>query len=459
MSALRAFTPETIVAPATAPGEGAIGIIRLSGPQAASLLASLFQPSRTVHPLVPQRLWHGHAIAADGTPLDEVLAVRFPAPHSYTGEDVVEIHGHGNPLLLRRLVDRCLDLGARLARPGEFTQRAFLNGKIDLTRAEAVADLIASRSEAAQRLAVQQLDGRLQRSLESFRESLLQLLALIEAHIDFPEEEIDQPLQQRMLTDTADLGAAMDGLLDSFNCGRVLREGLAVLIVGRPNVGKSSLLNALLGEARAIVTAVPGTTRDLIEEQLHLDGLPLRLIDTAGIRDSDDLVEQEGIRRTHERLASADQILLVIDGHAGPVAADEQALAACDPERVLLVINKSDLPLQPLSARFAALPQVAVSARSGAGLADLRHALVSAVTKGSDSVSGQFFLSDRRHREALLASRRALRQFAAGIEAAAPLECLALELREALQALGELTGETTPDEILQRIFSRFCIGK
>lgn len=459
MSSARSSASDTIVAPATPSGEGAIAILRLSGPQALPVLEAIFRPSRPPLSLVPGRLRHGHVVAADASPLDEVMVVVFRAPHSYTGEDLVEIQGHGNPLLVRRLVDRCLEVGARLARPGEFTQRAFLNGKLDLTQAEAVADLIHSRSQAAQRLALQQLDGRLQRALQALREPLLQLLALTEAHIDFPEEEIELPLLAQMERAGAGLVADCDRLLATFDCGRVLREGLAVLILGRPNVGKSSLLNALLGEARAIVTAIPGTTRDLIEEQLHIEGIPLRLVDTAGIREAVDPVEIEGVRRTRERLVSADLVLLVVDGHLGVDDEDRQALGACDRARVLLIVNKSDLPQSPLPPDFAALPIVAVSALTGDGLGALRQHLAAAVVPGGESVHEQFYLADRRHRQALLGARAALQRYLDALAAGLPLECTALELREALQALGEITGETTPDEILERIFARFCIGK
>lgn len=449
---------DTIVAAATAAGEGAIAIVRLSGPAAFSILSRLFRSSCATETFPPRRLLHGRIVDTDGAPVDDVMAVFFQTPHSYTAEDIAEIHCHGNPLLVRRLIDLCLDAGARMAHPGEFTQRAFLNGKLDLTQAEAVADLIHSRSVASQRMALQQLDGRLHQRIAGFREALAELLALVEAHVDFPEEDIERPLSHSMQLQADLVCRQMQELLATFDTGRVLRDGLAVLILGRPNVGKSSLLNALLGESRAIVTDIPGTTRDLIEEQLQVGGIPLRLVDAAGIRETADLIEAEGVRRTRERAASADLVLLVIDGHQGVLPEDRLALAACERSRVLLVVNKFDLPQQPLPVDFADLPRVTVAARTGAGLESLRQALV-ATAHGESTGGESFFLSDRRHRDALLRAERSARQFQSGLADGMAHEYLALDLRDALDALGEITGETTPDEILGRIFARFCIGK
>jgi len=449
---------QTIVAPATAAGEGGVGIIRLSGAESLALLRRFFIPSATVDTYQSHYLYHGHVHAADGEPIDEVLAVYMRAPRSYTGEDVVEVHGHGGILIQRRLLDLFLDAGARLAHPGEFTLRAFLNGRIDLAQAEGVIDVIRSRSEAASRLALRQLDGVLSRRIHALRDRLLESLAFIEAHIDFPDEEIEPPHLSRVAGSLTLVRQDIDKMLAGFDQGRVLREGMHVLILGRPNVGKSSLLNALLGEARAIVTEIPGTTRDTIEENLVLGGVPLRLIDTAGVRDATDPVEAEGVRRSREYCATADLVLLVVDGSVSPQPEDLLALEACGDRPVLLVINKSDRPQQNLPKPYSDLPAVAISARTGAGL-DLLCTEISRRFIGSGEARDSVQVSDRRHREALLRCRSSLDAFLVAATTNPSPEFLALDLREALQALGEITGETTPDAILEQIFSRFCVGK
>ncbi|NJC87085.1 MAG: tRNA uridine-5-carboxymethylaminomethyl(34) synthesis GTPase MnmE [Desulfuromonas sp.] len=451
---------DTIVAPATPPGEGGVGIVRLSGSRAEALLAAAFR-GRTAPPaMVSHHLYHGRLCRRDGTPLDEVLAVIMRAPHSYTGEDVVEVHCHGGSQLLRCILDLFLAEGARLANPGEFTQRAFLNGRLDLAQAEAVAALIGARSEQAARIALGQLEGRLSQQIHHFTTELRELLLLLEAHIDFPDDDLGTLDHQAVSTRAAAVHAAITELMLTFDNGRALREGVSVLILGRPNVGKSSLLNALLGEARAIVTEIPGTTRDTVEEELVLDGLPLRLIDTAGVRDTTDPIEQEGVRRAREKARAADLVLLVLDGSQPLTAEDRMAVAMAPPERTVLVRNKSDLPAaeEPHSHPF--LSHVAVSVRQGTGLAELQAAIVAHFCgPGAGDTVGGVVLAERRHRDALSGTLTALERFRAAQAAGEPYECLAFELREALAALGQITGETTPDAILEQIFSRFCIGK
>ncbi len=452
---------QTIIAPATPPGEGGVGIIRLSGLLAEPALLRFFYPSRRPTALASHRLYYGHLRSETGDLVDEVMAVVMRTPNSFTREDVAEIHCHGGPLVMQRILDLFLESGSvRLARPGEFTQRAFLNGRLDLTQAEAVIDVIRSRSDAARDVAMRQLEGRLSNAIHQIRSVLVNLLATVEAYIDFPDEDIELPDQQLLTAGGSDVLSSIDRLLATFEEGRALREGLSVLILGRPNVGKSSLLNALLGEARAIVTDVPGTTRDTIEESFSLCGLPLRLVDTAGIRSTVDPVEAEGVRRAKQKVASADLVLLVIDGSVRSCEEDLLALAACSSSRLLLVVNKGDLPAAPLSEPFTSLPLVRVSTHTGEGLTELTQRMAalfmaSASAEGRESV----LLSDRRHREALLRARQPLVHFCDEALLATSPELLAIDLRDALQALGEITGETTPDEILERIFSRFCIGK
>lgn len=449
---------QTIVAPATAAGEGGIGIIRLSGPESLALLRRVFTPTAQIDAYQSHQLYHGHIHAADGEVIDEVLAVHMRAPRSYTGEDVVEVQGHGGNVIQRRLLDLFLDAGARLARPGEFTLRAFLNGRIDLAQAEGVIAVIRSRSDAASRLAMRQLDGMLSRRIHAFRDRLLESLAFIEAHIDFPDEEIEPPQLSRVVASLGEVHVEIADMLARFDQGRVLREGLHVLILGRPNVGKSSLLNALLGEARAIVTEIPGTTRDTIEESLVLGGVPLRLIDTAGVRNALDPVEAEGVRRSREYCATADLVLLVIDGSCAPQPEDLLALEACSDRPLLLVVNKSDCPRAALPSPFSTLPAVAVSAKTGEGLEHLSHEIARRFIAGGEA-GESVQVADRRHREALLRCQLSLGGFLEAASNTPSPEFLALDLREALQALGEITGETTPDAVLDQIFSRFCVGK
>lgn len=452
---------DTIVAPATPPGEGGVGIIRLSGPDAVALLSVVFRGKVLAPAMKSHQLYYGHLLNREAEVVDEVLAVVMRAPRSYTGEDVVEVHCHGGTHMTRSVLDLFLDAGARMAGPGEFTQRAFLNGRLDLAQAEAVVDVIKARSERAGRVALNQLDGHLSRKIYHFSDQLKGSLALLEAHIDFPDDEVGSLDFSALLNPVRELALEMGGLASSFDVGRVLREGINVLILGRPNVGKSSLMNAMLGESRAIVTDVAGTTRDTLEEQLVLAGFPVRLVDAAGVRDTDDPVEMEGVRRAKEKALAADLILMVVDGCRPLTAEDFLALELCQPEKTLIVINKSDLAQDCDLERLSAFPhQVAISAKYGLGLEALRDALVGRLgCDASLSVGEGVVVTERRHRDALLRAITSLERFVDAVSMGAPFECLAIELRDALSALGQITGETTPDEILDQIFSRFCIGK
>lgn len=451
---------DTIVAIATAPGEGGIGIVRLSGANAESLLSQYFASACSDPLLASHRLYYGHFRHSEGELIDEVMAVIMRAPRSYTREDVVEVHCHGGSVVLRRIIDLFVDAGARLARPGEFTLRAFLNGRIDLTRAEAVIDVIRARSEAACRVALGQMEGLLSRELFRFRDGISDLLAEVEAGIDFPEEELPLADRQRLIETSSLLEGQMAALLDSFESGRLLRDGLSILIFGKPNVGKSSLMNALLGEARTIVSDIPGTTRDTVEESLLLKGMPLRLIDTAGVRQTHDPVEVQGVQRAQAKVAGVDLVLLVVDGSQALDEDDQRALQCCDPERTLLVLNKQDLGSSQLPAEFTAFPALPISARSPSGIDRLLDGIVSFFSRGSGGEGRETtLLSDRRHRESLLIARNALERFRISLSEDQPSELGALELREALHSLGEITGETAPEDILEKIFTRFCIGK
>ena len=436
--------------------------MRLSGPQAIACLAEAFR-SKHITPaeMESHRLYLGGLYNGREELIDEVFAVIMRAPRSYTGEDVVEVHCHGGTQVLRSVLDCFLETGAKMAGPGEFTQRAFLNGRLDLAQAEAVIELIRARSERASRVAVDQLGGRLSREIYRFSGQIKDALALLEAHIDFPDDEVGELDFSALLDPLHQVARQMRTLADSFDLGRVLREGISILILGRPNVGKSSLMNAILGEARAIVTEVAGTTRDTLEEQLVLAGFPVRLIDAAGVRDTDDLVELEGVRRARDKASSADLVLMVVDGSVTLHDEDLLALELCRPDKTLLVINKSDQAQWCDTSRLERFEyQVAVSAKYGHGLAELGEAIVRHLTNDSSLADNEgVVITERRHRDALLGAIVALDEFFASAGSTAPRECLAMDLREALGALGRITGETTPDEILDQIFSRFCIGK
>jgi tRNA modification GTPase len=449
---------DTIVAPATAPGRGGIGVVRLSGPGVPEIAAGLLPRG------LPEPRFATLATFRDGTgeAIDSGLVLYFPAPHSYTGEAVLELHGHGGPAVLAALVERAVELGARRAEPGEFTRRAYLNDKLDLAQAEAVADLIDAGSQAAARAALRSLQGAFSDEVHALVEGLIDLRVWVEAAIDFPEEEIDFLADPALNARVEALRARFDAVTRAARQGRVLRDGLTVVIAGRPNAGKSSLLNALAGHEAAIVTDLPGTTRDVVREQLELDGLPVTVLDTAGLRVAGegpaDVVEAEGIRRTRAEIARADLVLFVVDAAADPAAEAYAAERATLPEGVpvTLVFNKVDLA----TAEGVVVPEVdaqlRLSARTGEGLAALRAHLQAAI--GYSPTDTGAVSARARHLEALTRARAAL-EAACALLAERRGELVAEELRLAQRALGEITGEFTSDDLLGRIFGSFCIGK
>ena len=444
-------TGETIAAIATPPGMGGVGIVRISGPRARSIAEAIL--GRVPE---PRRAVVGVFREADGAFIDEGLALYFQAPRSFTGEDVLELQGHGGPIVMDLLLRRCLELGARLARPGEFSERAFLNGKLDLVQAEAVADLIESSTALAVRLAGRSLQGVFSQRINELVEHLIQVRLHVEATLDFPDEEIDLADEPTVAVDLAAILEAVDRLLADAHQGQIIREGLAVVIAGAPNVGKSSLLNALCGSEAAIVTDIPGTTRDLLKFDIQVDGLPIRIVDTAGLRHTHDPVEQEGVRRAQAALNDADLVLWVQAVDHEPDESIRSSFPAGCP--VTRIRNKIDLLGEPahLIERDGEV-EIALSVATGEGLDRLKEHLKARA--GLSAHPEGAFIARRRHLDALERARGALRAAATNLEQGLGAELVAEELHLAQRALGEITGEFTSDDLLGRIFSSFCIGK
>jgi tRNA modification GTPase len=457
---------ETIAAISTPLGEAGIGIVRLSGPLACTIARRLFRPHKPRPQWQSHRLSLGHIVDPKGEIIDEVLLAFMRAPHTYTREDVVEINCHSGYGVLRRILDLALIHGARLARPGEFTLRAFLSGRLDLTQAEAVLELIQARTEAHVQVAAEHLHGRLGQRLRVARQELLDLLARVEAALDFPEEagELSPADIEAGLAAQIDL---LQALADTYAAGRLLKEGLLVVIAGRPNVGKSSLLNRLLDMERAIVTEVPGTTRDLVEECITLGGVVVRFSDTAGLRQAQDQVEELGIARTRERLRQADLVLYLVD-HSAPLASeDEAALAEMATRRGLVVLNKIDLA-QAVSevalTRLTTWPLIKISARTGEGVPALKEEIIAQALGGGLKVQGQMVTQARHHQHlghclTYLGQAQELLDPDENDALEPSWELVALELAAAIRELGEITGEEVGEAILDRIFGQFCLGK
>jgi tRNA modification GTPase len=453
---------ETIVALSTAPGEGALAIVRLSGPEALAIADRLFRGQRPLAE-VPSRVLQLGTVRNAGRDetIDQVLAVVMTAPRSYTGEDVVEFSGHGGVLASRLLIEAAVEAGARPARPGEFTRRAFQNGRIDLAQAEAVLDLIQARGERAVKNALVQLSGGLSARIRAARRAILDVLAPVEAFIDFGDDVPEPPGLDQMITRVLLARDAVDLLLAGDRHGRLISEGATIVLVGKPNVGKSSLFNAIAGHDRALVHDVPGTTRDTIEISLSLNGIPVNLIDTAGIRSTADAVERAGVDRTHRALATAQFVVMVVDASA-PADEDDRGIAnVITEDQVLLVRNKSDLGDNPAGRTWAegtGWPVRLVSAVDGAGMGQLLDDLNVRLLGDAGAEEG-ITMTRARHYEALRRARGALDRSLAAIEAKAFADMIAADLRDALQCLGEVTGEDAGPDILDRIFSTFCIGK
>ena len=453
---------DTIAAIATPLGEGGLGVIRVSGSHALDIVDRCFQPvgkNSTRAAKAESHTIHYGRIVRKGQTVDEVLIAAMRAPRTFTREDVVEITCHGGLLPAKAVLDTILEGGARLALPGEFTKRAFLNGRIDLAQAEAVADIINSRTELALAAANEQLAGKLSQRINKLRDDLVPTLAHIEAHIDFPDEDISPDTKDKLLGRLDHTIAFIDELLRTADEGQVLRRGIRAAIVGRPNAGKSSLLNQLLGRDRAIVSPIPGTTRDTIEETANIRGIPVVFVDTAGLREARDEIEVEGIKRSHQSLAQAELILHLLDASEPLTPADQNYLAQFASRKRVLVRNKIDLPHALEWPHDLQGPVVDVSCLTGAGIETLKDSIKNLVWSGEIKAEMLQVMINSRHQDALRRARTALVSTRDGLRADQTLEVVAMELRIAVNAVGEIVGKTTTEDLLDSIFSQFCIGK
>lgn len=456
---------ETIAAISTPIGEGAIGIVRLSGPEAIAVVDELYRGRKPLAEAGSHTIHYGKIADSDsGQVIDEVMVSVMKKPNTFTREDVVEINCHGGLLSVRRVLGLVLDHGARLAEPGEFTKRAFLNGRIDLSQAEAVMDLIRAKTDRAMHAAMNQMEGYLSKHVHLLREQLLDILAAVEVNVDYPEYDDAEIMTGRMLVERASaVGRRLSDLLATAKQGRILREGLSTVIVGRPNVGKSSLLNRLANENKAIVTDVPGTTRDIIEEYINIHGIPVKLVDTAGIRETEDRVEKIGVARSRKVLKDADLILFVLNGNEPLGDEDRRLFQSIASGRVLIVVNKSDLPLRldldELKALAGEIPVVRISLLRESGIEEVEDKIASLFFDRETLSGDATYVMDTRHIMLIKQAKAALDDAVHAAEAGFPVDIAQIDVKRAWQLLGEIVGDTVSDRLIQELFSKFCLGK
>ncbi len=459
------YPTDTIAAIATPFGAGGIGIIKISGSQALNSILPLFK-FKTAAPesIISHQLYYGTIVdSTDACPLDEVLLSYMKAPHTYTGEDVIEINCHSGIVILQKILDMVIQSGIQLAEPGEFTKRAFINGRMDLTQAEAVIDVIDAQSESALKIATRQLTGNLSQRLQAIQTELREMLASLEASIDFPEDNLEIDSYPFIIQRISGIADTINKLILSYDEGKLFRDGIEAAIIGKPNVGKSSLLNMLTGDTRAIVTPHPGTTRDSIQEKIQLNGVPVQLIDTAGLHESDHEIEKIGIDIARGKAKNADIVLLVIDG-SRPVDNDDTAISNfVEAKNLLIIINKSDLPQAVDPAHiinmFSCSNVLQISAKNGSNIEQLKSMLFDSICSGNISPASDVIISNSRHVNTLKTTLNSIQQTLTGLNRQRAPELIAVDFQAALASLGEITGETTSEDILSLIFSNFCIGK
>ncbi|MBO8164804.1 MAG: tRNA uridine-5-carboxymethylaminomethyl(34) synthesis GTPase MnmE [Brevibacillus sp.] len=455
---------DTIAAVATPMGEGGIAVIRISGPDAIPIVDKVYKGKHSLSAVDTHTIHYGMLIdPKNGERVEEVLVSVMKAPRTFTREDVVEVNCHGGFISVQRVLDLLLENGARLAEPGEFTKRAFLNGRIDLAQAEAVIDLIRSKTDRAMKVALSQVEGKLSTLIRSLRQNLLEAMAHIEVTLDYPEHDVEEVTQNLLLTKCKEVEQEIGRLLQTAQQGKILREGLSTAIVGRPNVGKSSLLNSLVQEEKAIVTEIAGTTRDVIEEYVNVRGVPLRLVDTAGIRETDDLVERIGVDKSRKILKEADLVLLVLNYNEPLHEDDYQLFEMVKGLQVIVIINKTDLPqkleLEEVQRRFAGHPIVMTSAKDQTGIDRLEEAIARLFFSGQVQQDDYTYVSNARHIHLLRQARQAIVDAKNGIEQQMPIDMVQIDIKRAWELLGEVIGESVGEDLIDQIFSQFCLGK
>lgn len=455
---------DTIAAISTALGEGGIGIVRISGPKAIEIGDKLFKGSKLLRDIPGYQMVYGHIVDKNNdNVIDEVLVSVMRGPRSFTSEDIIEINCHGGIVPLTGILNLALKNGARLAEAGEFSKRAFINGRIDLAQAESIIDVIRSKTDKGLKIALQQLEGNLSNKIKEIRYILLELLAFIEAGIDFPDEDIEEISESRIREGTNKGLELVNQLIKTSASGKIFREGLSTVIIGKPNVGKSSLLNALLKEKRAIVTEIPGTTRDIIEEYINIQGIPLKIIDTAGIRDTDDIVEKIGVERSKEIFKDADLVILVLDASTGIVGDDIKIISELKEKKVIVLVNKTDvnkeIDLSYLIENVGELPVVYSSIKENYGLEELENKIYKLVLEGQVQASDDILVTNIRHRGALENAKNHLDEVIKSLDLMMPTDCMSIDIKAAWEILGEIIGDTVKEDIIDQIFSSFCIGK
>ena len=456
---------DTIAAISTPIGVGGIGIIRVSGKDTIDIVDKVFKAAnkKSLKEIDSHTITYGHIVSDSGKVLDEVLIMLMKGPRTFTREDIIEINCHGGPVPLNAVLMEVIKAGARMADNGEFTKRAFLNGRIDLAQVEAIMDIIEAKTELSLSQAVGQLEGNLSKRIKEYQDTLIQVIARIEVSIDYPEYDEDEPITNDFEAELKELLNELRELLRTADTGKMIREGVKTAIVGRPNVGKSSLLNALLEENKAIVTDIPGTTRDVVEAYLNIDGIPFQLLDTAGIRETEDIVEKIGVERSKTSIEEADLVLMLVDSHAGLLDKDKQILQQVKDKRVIFIFNKTDLEnnitQEMLETYFNQGEVIKVSAKEQCGLNELRQAMKNFVIKGNTTIQNKATISNQRQKQSLINAIKSLEKVIDAIELGLPEDCLAIDLHDAFGHLGMIVGESLKEEIINQLFSRFCLGK